>query len=270
MKGLNVLVVEQIDSTRDALKRILESMSFRAYGVSSGNEVINALLSPPNGMAFDLVILDWKIPGLDSYLKVVRSIKSMSKISTVPIVFLITEHEREQGLKLAEEMKVEQVITKPFTPSKVKHSITNLFDDGSSSNLRAKDAYRIETEKLKSLHGTKVLVAEDNLINQSLVYDLLTKVGIQVTLVENGVECLNCLEKEVFDAVLMDIQMPEMDGYETTERIRQSGQWSDIPIIAMTANATTVDKERCLNVGMVDHIPKPLEPATYFLLCLNG
>jgi PAS domain S-box-containing protein len=130
-----------------------------------------------------------------------------------------------------------------------------------------RDAYRIST--LKELQGIKVLVAEDNLINQQVAQEILTQAGMQVTIANNGLEAIDMAQQEKFDVILMDMQMPVMDGVTATMAITRLEDYKDIPIIAMTANAMEVDREECFKAGMVDHVPKPVDPEDLFASLLR-
>jgi CheY-like chemotaxis protein len=127
---------------------------------------------------------------------------------------------------------------------------------------RSEDEWKIQT--LDSIRGAHVLLAEDNKINQQVAEELLAQAGLKVTIANNGLEALEMVKKQTFDAVLMDMQMPEMDGYEATRAIRQNPDFKDLPIIAMTANVMTGDREKCMEAGMNDHVAKPIEPDNLF------
>ena len=152
------------------------------------------------------------------------------------------------------------MLSKPVTPSGVAETVTGIFAPA-PARKRTRGA---ESHSWECLTGRHVLLVEDNPINQEVVHDLLEAVGVQVTTAGDGVEALRILDNRRFDAVLMDVHMPVMNGFETTAAIRRSKRFPAMPIIALTANALDGDRDRCLEAGMDDYVPKPIDPKQMF------
>ncbi len=299
---LKVLVVDDVASTREMLQTTLESFSFRITCVDSGAAALEALQAAALEDPYQLVLMDWKMPGMNG-IEASRRIKSMENLPEAPTIIMATAYGREEVMQQAEETGLEGFLIKPFTPSTLLDTIMGVFGDrgGFRQAGQTQDDWAIQA--VEGLRGVNVLLAEDNKINQQVAQELLTQAGLTVTIANNGREAVQLIEKQAFDAVLMDIQMPEMDGYEATRKIREwekkliahsskleaeeklkaqssklkaknaeggnqnsvlSPQSSALPIIAMTANALAGDREKCLEAGMNDHVAKPIEPDNLF------
>lgn len=262
MEQMKVLVVDDIPSAREMFEAILTSFSFRVTSVDSGKAAIKALEQCPKDDPFKLALMDWKMPGMDG-IETTRQIRALENISQTPTIIMVTAYGREEVMHQAEEIGFEGFLIKPATPSMLLDSIMGVM--GGRGGVRAGDPvdeWKIHT--LETISGANVLVVDDNKINQQVAEDLLTQAGLKITIANNGREAVEMVEKESFDAVLMDIQMPELNGYEATREIRQKPGCEDLPIIAMTANAMTGDREKCLEAGMNDHVAKPIEPDKLF------
>jgi CheY-like chemotaxis protein len=207
--------------------------------------------------AFALALLDCHMPGMDG-LTLVAEIKQQPELAGTPIIMLTSagqsgDDERRRQLGIA------ACLTKPVKQSELLRTISTALGQPLPAATRpARAAQQSPIEQNRSLH---VLLAEDNVINQRLFVRLLEKQGHTTTVANNGREALAALEQEDFDIVLMDVQMPEMDGFEATARIRQQEQQTGahIPIIAMTAHAMEGDRERCLEAGMDGYVSKPIQ-----------
>jgi CheY-like chemotaxis protein/HPt (histidine-containing phosphotransfer) domain-containing protein len=178
---------------------------------------------------------------------------------------MVTAYGREDVMQQAEDVGLEGFLIKPVTPSTLLDTIMEVVGKkgGFRRSGRSEDDWTIQT--LDGIRGAHVLLAEDNKINQQVAEELLAQAGLKVTIANNGREAVEMLEdKNEYEAVLMDMQMPEMDGYEATRTIRQNPEFRDLPIIAMTANVMAGDREKCLEAGMNDHVAKPIEPDKLF------
>jgi polar amino acid transport system substrate-binding protein len=264
LEKLKVLVVDDVASAREMLQTTLESFSFRITCVASGPEALEALGAVPSDDPFKLVLMDWKMPQMDG-LETSRRIKDLPELAAMPTIIMVTSYGREDVMKQAEDIGLEGFLIKPVTPSTLLDTIMGVV--GKKGGFRRTDRsggdWKIQT--LDSIRGAHVLVAEDNKINQQVAEELLTQAGLKVTIADNGREAVEVLEGEnEYEAVLMDMQMPEMDGYEATRAIRQNPEFAELPIIAMTANVMAGDREKCLEAGMNDHVAKPIEPDRLF------
>jgi CheY-like chemotaxis protein len=216
-------------------------------------------------LPYDLVLMDWRMPGMDG-METVSRMHSASLLRT-PSVIMVTAFGREEAREEAERQGIQLpvVLTKPVTPSSLLEAIGVVLGRDTHSDTRAGERSQHNASTVASLNGARLLLVEDNELNQELASELLGSVGIRLRLATHGQEALDILgEDGDFDGVLMDCQMPVMDGYTATRQIRQQPRFSTLPVIAMTANAMDGDRERALECGMNDHISKPLNVETMF------
>ena len=260
---LRVLVVDDNVSARLILASMLESFGLRVEQAESGTAAITLLENAAQQDPFDLVLMDWKMPGIDG-IETTRAIQDDELLSKTPTVIMVTAYGREAAGSAAADVDIRGFLTKPVTPSSLLDTIMQARGKEVISNSRS-GSRRNETETyIAGLRGARMLLVEDNEINQELALELLESNGIAVVVANNGVEALTQLKAGDFDGVLMDCQMPVMDGYEATRKIRQQEQYKDLPVIAMTANAMAGDREKVLNAGMNDHIAKPINVENMF------
>ncbi|MFQ3573491.1 MAG: response regulator, partial [Thermodesulfovibrionales bacterium] len=254
-----VLVVDDNATARLILKEMLESFSFKVDVVSSGLEAIDLISNNASDHYF-LVILDYKMPQLDG-IETAKKLSLLREEKNIPnTIIMVSAFGREELKQKASEAGIDGFLTKPIKPSELYNlileslNLRSLEDNGDDAGM----ASRLETSELQ---GVKVLIVEDHDINQQVARELLESVGVMVDLAINGLEAVNKVKNgEMYDAILMDIQMPEMDGLEATRIIRTIHSLEALPIIAMTAHAMTEEKEKCFAAGMNDHIPKPIKP----------
>ncbi|MBF0188211.1 MAG: PAS domain S-box protein, partial [Magnetococcales bacterium] len=264
MVGMRVLIADDNTIAREILQKLLASFSFRITAVASGEEAIETLESTlKRGETFDLIFLDWQMQGIDG-IKTADEIARRFPDATLPKIVMVTATSREDVIKAAQGSAIDLFLTKPV-------NLSILFD-ASMSALNQSIVRRTETlstkgpapETLAAMRGAQVLLVEDNEINQQVAKELLESEGVVVEIARNGQEGVEMVASAPFDAVLMDIQMPVMDGYTATRTIRSHTRHADLPIIAMTANAMTGDREKCLHAGMNEHIGKPIHPPHLF------
>jgi CheY-like chemotaxis protein len=263
LRGLKVLVVDDNATSRDILQIILESFSFQVVLASSGEEGLAELEAAPRDEPFELVLMDWKMPGMNG-IEASKRIKGHPHLSKIPAVILVTAYGREEIMQEAEKAGLEGFLIKPVNSSLFFDTIMQALGKDvrkSSPAVRQRDQ---EVELLQNIHGARVLLVEDNEINRQVAKEILTGAGLEVFLANDGQEAVDAVGKEHYDAVLMDIQMPVMDGYLATEAIRSDPRCKDLPIIAMTAHAMAGDREKCLAAGMNDHVTKPIDPEQLF------
>jgi PAS domain S-box-containing protein len=264
--GTRVLVVDDNASARE----ILSSMA-RSYGVEvdvadSGGVALRMLVdAEQRSLPYDLVLMDWRMPGMDG----VETVRRMheANLARTPSVIMVTAFGREEVREQAERQGVNLpvVLTKPVTPSTLLEALGTVLGKVPQAGTRASERYGQSANDMAGLRGARLLLVEDNELNRELASELLQGVGIELSQVVDGQQALDLLEQDAeFDGVLMDCQMPVMDGYTATRRIRQQPRFADMPVIAMTANAMAGDRERALASGMNDHISKPLNVADMF------
>jgi CheY-like chemotaxis protein len=188
-------------------------------------------------------------------------------LARIPSVIMVTAYGREEALGSAQQRGValQSVLTKPVTASTLLEAIGEALDKGFIADTRANEKADHTNGAMAKLAGSKILLVEDNDMNQELAMELLSNAGVEVVVANHGQEALDILARDPqFSGVLMDCQMPVMDGYAATRAIRQNPAFKALPIIAMTANAMAGDRERVLEAGMSDHIAKPLNVGEMF------
>jgi len=268
MESLRVLVVDDNQTSREILSTIIASFGFRVDVASNGSEALEKVSNAKKPDLYQLIIMDWKMPHMDG-IETARSIESSSGLGTLPTIIMVTAFGREEAAKAAGDSHISGFLTKPITPSSLFDAISISMGrevrEDSRATIKREDA-RAAIDKLK---GARVLLVEDNEANQELAIELLTLNGMSVELAINGQEALDMIEVANYDGVLMDCQMPVMDGYTATREIRRRKGYENLPILAMTANAMTGDREKALAAGMNDHIAKPIKPDDMFKSMAN-
>jgi signal transduction histidine kinase/DNA-binding response OmpR family regulator/HPt (histidine-containing phosphotransfer) domain-containing protein len=259
---LRVLIADDNPASREILHGMFAAWSMNVDVVASGKEVLGALATATAEAApYDLVLMDWKMPGLNG-IETVRAMRDDRRLTKLPLVFLITAHGHDEVRAEADTADIAAVLVKPIDPATMLATMTTLF--GADRSGAAVDAAPVGAVPMVAapLRGLRILVAEDNEINREIAIELLTDAGLQVEIAENGrIACARILGSgEHYDAILMDVQMPEMDGIEATTRIRQEWPADRLPILAMTAHAYEAERQRCFDAGMNDHIAKPVDP----------
>jgi two-component system sensor histidine kinase/response regulator len=260
---LRIIIADDNPASREILRGIFTSWSMNADVVASGKEVLAALNTATlEGAPYDLVLMDWKMPGLDG-IETVRAMREDRRLTKLPTVFLITAYGHDEVKAQADLADIAAVLIKPIDPAILLTTITTLFGADRSGSAAGAALVGAVPMVARHLRGLRILVAEDNEINREIAIELLTDAGLHVEVAENGrVACARILDAgERYDAILMDVQMPEMDGIEATARIRQDWSADRLPILAMTAHAYETERQRCFDAGMNDHIAKPVNPA---------
>lgn len=266
LRGKRVLVVDDHDMARSVLNVLLTRMSLQVDEIGSGAEAIVAVQQAAQAdNPYEIVFLDWRMPGMDG-IETAQAINALG-LQNSPHLIMVTAYGREEVLQAAESAGLEGVIIKPVNPTILFDSIVRIlgghFADEQDEESASAGAV------LSTIKGASILVAEDNELNQEVAMGLLGDAGLVVTIANNGEEALALLRQHQYDLVLMDMQMPVMDGVTATEEIRKNPAWSDLPVVAMTANAMLQDKERCMAAGMNDHVAKPIDPNELFSTLLK-
>lgn len=256
---LKVLVVDDNGTAREIAVNLLRSFEFEAVSVASGEAAIQALSQA--SQAFDLIFMDWKMPVMDG----IETTKLIQAKADAPPVIMVTAAGREDLESFTSKITLSGFITKPLSASSMLDAIMEAkgFEVELDSS-RSNQSELAVNNAIASVSGAHILLVEDNEMNQELAMELLTSNGLKVDLAENGAIALQKLDEHPYDGVLMDCQMPVMDGYQATKQIRQQVKFADLPVIAMTANAMVGDREKVLNVGMNDHIAKPIRVSDMF------
>ena len=259
LSGKRALVVDDNDASREILENMLKSLTFDVVLSSSGMEAIAELeAAEEQNKQFELVLMDWKMPDMDG-IETMRKIRANQLLAEVPTIIMVSAYNRDDALENASDNPPDDFLIKPVSPSTLFDSLTKQFSVDAKTYLDKALKNVVDISNIEKLKGARVLLVEDNELNMELAMELLTNAGLVMTSVSNGLEALNILETQTFDGVLMDIQMPVMDGYTAARKIREQPRFNDLPVIAMTANAMVGDRQRSIDAGMNDHIPKPID-----------
>jgi CheY-like chemotaxis protein len=282
LRGIKVLVVDDNATSRGIFQDMLESFSFEVTLAASGQEGLTELEKASERQPFELVIMDWKMPGMDG-IEASRRIKNHRGLSKIPVIVLVTAYGREEVMQQADEVGLEGFLLKPVSASMLFDTVMQAFGEAASETSGVVQRKEQEEMALKNIHGARVLLVEDNEINQQVAKEILEGAGLNIALANNGQEAVNAVKENKYDAVLMDVQMPVMDGYTATRKIREweteirgqktedrkegaalRPQSSELPIIAMTAHAMAGDEDKSLQAGMNGHVTKPIDPDQLF------
>jgi len=261
LRGLKVLVVDDSPLNREMLTQVVGSFGLVVEAAATGDQALERLRAAAGHSPFRLVLMDWRMPGLDG-LEASRRIREDPALSGLRIV-MVTAFGHDHEKCRCDEIGVDGFLHKPIRQSVLFDTLMRVCagqGEGPRQGLLT-EASLLDT---RPLAGARVLLAEDNAINRELALNLLAEVGIEADVAVDGREVVEVLRTGDYDAVLMDMQMPDMDGYEATRVIRAQARFADLPIIAMTAHAMEGDRERCLEAGMSDYVSKPIDPSRFF------
>ena len=253
---LHVLIVDDNALAREILQTMAASMGWKVESFVSGEAAL-ALLQKPDAPSYDLILMDWRMPGMDGW-ETTRKIRQITVDGRTPVVIMVTAAGREMLSKkpASEADLIDGYLVKPITASMLYEAVAEAIVERSGGRIA-----RQAQQGNQRLCGLRLLVVEDNLLNQQIAQELLEGSGAVVSMASCGLEGVAqaLAAKPPFDAILMDVQMPDIDGLEATRRIRAEERMHTVPIIAMTANAMESDKEACRVAGMVDHVAKPID-----------
>ncbi len=261
LAGIRVLVVDDNPQACEILSDALRGFSLRVDSVSSGEDAVSELVAADSQDPYALVLMDWHMPGMDG-LEASRIIKLGGRLKQIPRIVMVTAFGREEVRAEAEKIGVDGYLLKPVGASTLYDNLMDLFGaapaDSGGSQVSKDEAHS------QDVGGVRILLVEDNEMNQQVAIELLESAGAAVTVANHGGEAVRILKETTgnpaFDVVLMDLQMPEMDGYTATKLLRADPQFKGLPIIAMTAHALVEERQRCLEAGMNDHVTKPIDP----------
>jgi len=255
---LRVLVVDDNPVMSDILKRTLDAQGWSVTCVNTGQQAVEGVRkAQPGDEAYDVVLMDWRMPDLDG-LSAARLIDEELEGKQRPVVIMITGYEREvlDATGSGRAQPFADILVKPVTPRQVVNSV----EAAVAGRARATEQH-VPGRQTERLAGLRILVVEDNELNREVAEALLSSEGAIVSLAECGVDGVSKALDAVpsFDAVIMDVQMPDIDGLEAARRIRADGRYPDLPILAMTANVSQRDRDACIAAGMNDHVGKPID-----------
>jgi two-component system sensor histidine kinase/response regulator len=260
---LRALIVDDNIAAREIIDDLLKGVVAQRDAVASGPEALAAVKEADSATPYDIVFMDWRMPGMDG-LQAARAIKSDAALKHPPAIVMITAFGREEIREEAERLHLDGFLVKPVTRSMLVDTLVSTFADAGDQAAAVASA----AAEGVSLAGLRVLLVEDNDINQQIAVELLEGVGATVEIANNGREAVDRLFAgpipPPYDVVLMDLQMPEMDGHQATSKIRSDPRFAALPIYAMTAHATLEERDLCLAGGMQGHLAKPIDPPLLF------
>lgn len=276
LKALKTLIVEDNPTDRLVIENAAEILELDFTVAENGEQAIKALAEADAKAPFSLVIIDYKMPELDG-LTASRYIKDELRLKNPPKIILLSAFRRDEIFNQPNSFNcVNAFLTKPISPNSLHNALEDIIDHAleceevwpapkhKENNLTASNENSLSVEEINTLLSKcHILLAEDNPINQRVAMGILKLKGVRVTIANNGQEALDIVAKSPaneFDAILMDIDMPILDGYQATTSIKRKSDWSNVPIIALTAHNTPEDKEKCLGIGMSDYLTKPIKP----------
>ncbi len=266
LRGAKVLIVDDQEVSLEVLRSYMESMGFKVTTAQSGHEALG-ILENSSKDPFQIIIMDWKMPGMDG-VETISMMKSGGMVDSSSMIVMVSAYSADDVKDRASSLGIGGYLTKPVTQSRLFDTLMNIHGGnvfvGGSGPQSGKRIENAGTDALALFEGRRVLLVEDNLINQQVAMELMESAGLKVDAASNGKEAIEMLDKCEYACVLMDIQMPVMDGLEATKVIRGNDKYKDLPIIAMTAHAMAGDRERCIEAGMNDHTPKPIDPEKFF------
>jgi PAS domain S-box-containing protein len=263
LDGMRVLVVDDNPTAREILESIAASLGLRVDTAPDGETALSLMEAAQNNKdPYSAVLMDWQMPVMDG-VATTKALVDRGLLNSTQTVMMVTAYGRDEAAAAGQGLPIKNYLTKPVNASTLLDSILTAHGLPTIASRRRR-AQQEDSAITAQLAGAKVLLVEDNEINQELAVELLTGAGMQVDVANNGQEALDHLTTKNCDCVLMDIQMPVMDGYTAAAEIRKRPKMQDLPIIAMTANAMVGDREKAIEAGMNDHIAKPLNVANMF------
>jgi len=260
LRGMKTLVVDDQDASLRVMDNLLNSWSFDVTLAASGEKGLQAIMkAAQSGHPFELLLIDWKMPGMDGF-ELARRIRDLgTQIGRPPLVIMVTAFSREDVLRSADAIQIDAVLEKPVISSPLFDLLVNL-QKGKAAKFQT--ASQVDNLKLfemtRPIHGAHILVVEDNTTNQLVARGFLEKLALVVDIASDGQEAMDKIASQDYDLILMDLQMPKMDGFEATRRIRSMESSRNLPIIAMTAAVMQKDKDASNAAGMNGHIAKPI------------
>jgi len=269
LNSLPVLVVDDSPNSLEIMQNLLQNLSFKVTTALSGKAGLKLLQqAQQKGTPYELVLMDWKMPGLDG-IETTQIIRADTELNPQPTIIMATAYGREELIRHTSDITLDALILKPITPSSLYDTIMTAFHQQGhlkkSPQLR-EEIWDIGLEQVKEIRGARILLVEDNEVNQQVAIELLEKAQLHISIANNGKEAVDLANSEHFDCVLMDLQMPIMDGFAATKILRSDPSKDSLPIIAMTANALLEDQQRCREAGMNGHIAKPISPKEMFAI----
>ncbi|CAH1653699.1 PAS domain S-box protein [Chelatococcus asaccharovorans] len=269
-----VLIVDDNASAREILRHMVEAFGLEALAVASGAEALSILRAASGShRPFDLVLMDWRMPGMDG-IETARRIRADASIQHMPAVLMVTAYGRDEVLQQIDQIGLQGLLIKPVTESVMFNTIIDTLPSahiGPARRTRREPPSTTPRPPLVAqLAGKRALVVDDNPLNREVACGFIAAVGMRAETADNGIEALARLRRSPFDVVLMDVHMPEMDGLAAARAIRSHPDWTDLPIIALTAQARVEDRRASLDAGMTAHLTKPIDETALYETLLDA
>jgi signal transduction histidine kinase/CheY-like chemotaxis protein len=257
---MRVLVVDDNATAREIFESYLGAMGFRTASEANGNTAIELIKQATDTDPFQVVLVDWQMPGMDG-VETARRIIALPDIEPKPKIIMATAYDRNEATEQSKGVNLNGIIVKPVSQSALFDAIMVAF----GRRIQAKSRQdQHDLEEIKQIQGARILLVEDNEINQEVAVEILQGAGLIVDVANHGKEGVQAALEKEYDLILMDIQMPVMGGMEATKKIREIKTAETLPIIAMTAHAMSGDREKSLKAGMQEHVTKPINPPELF------
>ncbi|MEG3640417.1 transporter substrate-binding domain-containing protein [Magnetococcus sp. PR-3] len=264
LRGIPVLIVDDSAAAREIMEQMAQSLTFETFMTATGQEALEMIKQhDERGYPFKLVLLDWRMPGMDG-VEVNHRIKNDKTLQHPPRVVMVTAYDRDEMRQHIGEDELEGYLSKPVTASTLMDAAMVSMGHAAKESKGTRQGTNLGIEAVSGVAGARILLVEDNEINQQVAKELLEMAQMEVVIADNGQIGVDKVHAESFDIILMDMQMPVMDGYTAARTIRAESTFDELPIVAMTANAMAGDREKCLDAGMQDHVSKPIEPSEMY------
>ena len=264
LKDLRILLVDDNPTALALMKRILELQSFQITACTHPDEALREMeRGIDKGNPYGLAILDWRLPKMKG-TDLAKKIQEYPGINKKPEIILVSASSQEEIENKTQGGWNGALLSKPVSPSALFDTIISVFGIQNLEIPEVREISVSESDHINQIAGASILLVEDNAINQELALELLKNAGVQAQVANNGVEALGILKKKNFDGILMDVEMPEMDGLTTTCEIRKQKKFKELPIIAMTANVLAKHRKAAEKAGMDDYIIKPINEQDLF------
>ncbi len=263
LQQLKVLVVDDNPTARQIFEEMLHAFGYDVDQASSGEEGLQMAGRSRGAAPYDLILMDWKMPHMDGIETSLR-LRADTDVHQWPRIILVTAYDQDAAAREMQRAQLDGLLIKPVSPSSLFNAICEAYETESRDERLKPARSRQAVNLIRDIRGARLLVVEDNAINQQVAQEILESAGLHVDLAANGQTAVAAVQAGHYDAVLMDVQMPLMDGYTATREIRSDERFKDLPIIAMTAHAMAGDAQKSLDAGMQDHITKPIDPQRLF------
>ncbi len=268
MRGRRILIVDDNEIARQVLQEMLESMTFKVAQAPGGERALEMIAEADNsGDPFEVVFLDWRMPLMDG-IETARKIRKL-RIRRQPHMAMVTAYGREEIIREAEKAGLQDILIKPVNASMLFDTTIRILGGIETESRSSARDVSTTLEDLAIIKGASILLVEDNELNQEVANGLLLDAGFKIDIAEDGAQAIRMISDKAYDAVLMDMQMPVMDGITATIELRKQPKFASLPIIAMTANVMEQDRKRCDEAGMSDFVAKPIDPDELFSILLR-